>query len=125
MKNFQFDYILACFLDEDGEPFPVNDKWFHMQMAGLTSLHSIGALSHPKIHSSGVSIEKIFCPHCGYHMNNPSTLNMHICMHYRTDMFCTHKGCNFITNKPEAMAEHGESKHSYGTKNRTLLKSKK
>ena len=125
MKNFQFDYILACFLDEDDEPFPANDKQFHMQMAGLTSLHSVSALSHPKIHSGGVSIEKIFCLHCGYHMNNTGTLNTHIRMHYRTGMFCAHKGCNFITNKPEAMAEHGKSKHSYRMRNRTPSKSKK
>ena len=26
MKNFQFDYLLACFLDENDDPFPANDK---------------------------------------------------------------------------------------------------
>ena len=125
MKNFQFDYLVACFLDEDDKPFPANDKRFRMQMTGLTSLHSVGALSRPKIHSGGVSIEKIFCPHCGYHVNNPGTLNTHIRMHYRASMFCAHKGCNMITNNPQAMAEHGESKHLYGTRNRTPSKSKK
>ena len=124
MKNFQFDYILACFLDEDNNPFPASDKRFRMQMTGLTSLHTVGVLSRPKIHSHGMSIEKIFCPHCGYHVNNPGTMNTHLRMHYR-GMFCTHKGCNFITNKPEAMAEHGESKHSYGTRNKTPSKTKK
>ena len=38
MKNFQFDYILACFLDEDDQPFPANDKRFWTQMMGLTSI---------------------------------------------------------------------------------------
>ena len=41
MKNFQFDYILVCFLDEDDNPFPPNDKCFCTQMLGLTSLHSV------------------------------------------------------------------------------------
>ena len=125
MKNFQFDYILACFLDEDDNPFPHNDKRFRMQMMGLTSLHSVLALGRPKIHSQGMSIEKIFCPHCGYHVNNPGTMSTHIRMHYRASMFCAHKGCNFITNKPDAMAEHGESKHSYGTRIKTPSKAKK
>ena len=124
MKNFQFDYILACFLDEDDNPFPPNDKRFRMQMTGLMSLHSVSVLSHPKIHSHGMSIEKIFCPHCGYHVNNPGTMNTHICMHYRAGMFCAHKGCNMITNKPEAMSEHRESKHSYSTRSKTPSKTK-
>ena len=125
MKNFQFDYILACFLDEDNNPFPPNDKRFCTQMLGLTSLHSVLALGRPKILSHGTSIEKIFCPHCGYFVNNPNTMSTHICMHYHAGMFCAHKGCNFITNKPEAMTEHGESKHSYGTRSKTPLKAKK
>ena len=125
MKNFQFDYILACFLDEDNNLFPPNDNRFRTQMTGLMSLHSYLALSHPKILSHGMSIEKIFCPHCGYFVNNPNTMSMHIRMHYCADMFCTHKGCNFKTNKPEAMAEHGESKHSYGTRSKTPSKAKK
>ena len=125
MKSFQFDYILACFLDEDDNPFPPNDKRFRTQMTGLTSLHSVLALSRPKILSHGMSIEKIFCPHCGYFVSNPSTMSTHIRMHYRAGMFCAHKGCNFITNKPEAMVEHGESKHSYGTRAQTPSKVKK
>ena len=125
MKSFQFDYLLACFLDKDGRPFPVNDKRFQTQMTGLTSLHSVPALSRPKIHSQGVSIEKIFCPHCGYFVNNPYTMSTHIRMHYRAGMFCGHKGCNYITNKPEGMVEHGESKHSYGTRTQTPSKAKK
>ena len=125
MKNFQFDYILVCFLDEDDNPFPPNGKRFRMQMMGLMSLHSVLALSHPKIRAHGMSIEKIFCPHCGYHVNNPGTMSMHIRMHYRAGMFCAHKGCNFITNKPDAMAEHGESKHSYGMRSKTPSKAKK
>ena len=72
MKNFQLDYLLACFLDKDDNPFPTNDKWFRIQMMGLLSLHSVGALSRPKVHAHGTSIEKIFCPHCGYHSNNPN-----------------------------------------------------
>ena len=124
MKNFQFDYLLACFLDDDDNPFPTNDKRFRMQIMGLSSLHSVGALSRPKVHTHGMSIE-IFCPHCGYHSNNPNTVNTHICMHYHAGMFCAHKGCNCITNKPDAMAEHGESHHSYGTRNKTPSKTKK
>ena len=58
MKSFQFDYILACFLDEDDNLFLPNDKWFRTKMTGLTSLHSILALSRPKILSHGMSIEK-------------------------------------------------------------------
>ena len=80
MKNFQFDYILACFLDEDDNPFPPNDKRFRMQMMGLTSLHSVLSLGCPKIRAHGMSIEKIFCPHCGYFVNNPGTMSTHICM---------------------------------------------
>ena len=125
MKSFQFDYILACFLDKDGKPFPANDKRFRTQMTGLTSLHSVQALSRPKIHSQGVSIEKIFCPHCGYFVNNPYTMSTHIRMHYRAGMFCAHKGCSYITNKPDGMVEHGELKHSYGTRTQTLSKAKK
>ena len=125
VKNFQFDYVLVCFLDEDNNLFPPNDKCFRTQMLGLTSLHSVLALGRPKILSHGTSIEKIFCPHCGYFVNNPNTMSMHIRMHYRAGMFCAHKGCNFITNKPEAMAEHGKSKHSYGTRSKTPSKAKK
>ena len=125
MKSFQFDYLLACFLDEDGKPFPANDKRFWTQMTGLSSLHSVPALSRPKIHSQGVLIEKIFCPHCGYFVNNPYTMSTHIRMHYRAGMFCAHKGCNYITNKPEGMVEHGESKHLYGTRTQTPSKAKK
>ena len=125
MKSFQFDYILACFLDEDGKPFPANDKRFRAQMTGLSLLHSVPVLSRPKIHSHSVLIEKIFCPHCGYFVHNPYTMNMHIRMHYRGGMFCAHKGCNYITNKPEGMVEHGESKHLYGTRTQTPSKAKK
>ena len=125
MKNFQFDYLLACFLDEDGNSFPANDKRFRTQMMGLSSLHSVAALSRPKILAHSVSIEKIFCPHCGYFVNNPYTMSAHIRMHYRAGMFCAHKGCNYITNKTEGMQEHGESKHSYGTRAHTPSKTKK
>ena len=125
MKNFQFDYLLACFLDEDGNSFPANDKRFRTQMMGLSSLHSVAALSRPKILAHSVSIEKIFCPHCGYFVNNPYTMSEHIRMPYCAGMFCAHKGCNYITNKTEGMLEHGESKHSYGTRTHTPSKAKK
>ena len=124
LKSFQFDYILACFLDEDGNSFPANDKRFRTQMLGLSSLHSVAALSRPKILAHSVSIERIFCPHCGYFVNNPYTMSAHIRMHYRAGMFCAHKGCNYITNRTDGMQEHGESKHSYGTR-RTPSKAKK
>ena len=85
-KEFHFQYLFCCFYDENDKLFPPNDLQHHTQSMGLDALHSTCVLSCKKVFIQGGTVESIFCPHCGYHSNNLTMLNMHIQKHYKAGL---------------------------------------
>ena len=125
-REFKFNYIFHCFFDTNGRAFPNDDNRMLGVMCGLAALHKVAALGCHKVQfSDGSNLEYMFCPHCGYFTNNAPTMNTHVCKHYKAGLFCGGPDCNLITNKVEAMLQHGSLFHSFGKKNKgTPIKSK-
>ena len=117
-----------------GSPDPTHangmDKTLHYHqhgvMCGLAPLHTAVTLGHRRIVlNDGTNLEFMFCPHCGYFTNNPTTMNTHVQKHYKAGLFCAHASCDFVTNRVESMLHHGSLLHGYGKRNKgTPVKSK-
>ena len=124
-KEFHFQYLLQCFYGENDKLFPSNDLWHQTQGMGFDAFHSMKALSHKKVAVEGDVVKSIFCPHCGYHSNNPTTLNMHILKHNKAGLYCLMPRCNTIANSVDAMSKHGSLAHGFRkVSSGTLLKVK-
>ena len=121
-----FDYIFHCFFDTNGKAFSNDDNHMLRVMCGLAALHEAVALGHRKVPlSNGSNLEYMFCPHCGYFINNTLTMNTHVRKLYKAGLFCGGLDCNLVTNKVEAMLQHGSLFHNFGKKNKgTPIKSK-
>ena len=105
-KEFEFDYLPCYFFNTNDKAFPNDDP----RQCGVMC---------------GLALEYMFCPHCGYFVNNLRTMNTHVRKHYKAGLFCAHSKCNFITNHVKVMLQHGMLIHGYGKKSKnTPIKSK-
>ena len=118
-REFKFDYLFHCFFDTNGKAFPNDDNCMLGIMCGLAALHKAVVLGRHKVQLSGGSfMEYMFCPHCGYFTNNAPMMNMHVHKHYKVGLFCGGRECQFITNKTDAIQQHGSLFHNFGKKNK-------
>ena len=118
-RELEFDYIFHSYYNANGRPFANDDDCMLEVMCGLTAFHEVAALGCHKVQlSDGSNMEFMFCPHCGYFANNPLTMNMHVRKHYKAGLYCGGPECNLITNKPDAMLQHGSLFHSFGKRNK-------
>ena len=45
-------------------------------------------------------------------------MNTHVRKHYKVGLYCGGPECQFVTNKTDAMQQHGSLFHNFGKKNK-------
>ena len=58
-----------------------------------------------------IKIDSGFCPFCQYHAECHKTLNNHVRLHLRIQMFCGVPGCFYTTSSSKSMIPHAAKAH--------------
>ena len=118
-KDFEFKHPFHCFFNINDKVFPNDDDCQQGVMCGLAALHTAAVLGCWKIQlKDGTNMKYMFCLHCRYFVNNPTTMNTHVRKRYKVGLFCGHPNCDFMMNHVKAMLQHRMLMHGYGKKSK-------